>query len=59
MEMMQKGNIIQSSCFPSEVIITIEDQINGAISPERYQKLHNMAHNNALQFLTDEQRSKW
>jgi hypothetical protein len=55
----QKRQLQQIAATTSEVIITIEDQINGAISPEQYQKLHNMARNNALQFLTDEQRSKW
>jgi hypothetical protein len=55
----QKRQLQQIVDTTSEVIITLEDQISGAISPEQYQKLNNMARNNALQFLSDEQRSKW
>ncbi len=43
----------------SQLITDLEGELNGAISPEQYQKLFNMARNNALQSLTDEQRSKW
>ena len=55
----QKRQLQQIVATTSEVIIGMEDRLNGTIGPEQYQKLHDMARNNALQFLTDEQRSEW
>jgi hypothetical protein len=55
----QKRQLRQIAAAASEIIVNLEDQLNGAINPEQYQELQNMAHNNALQFLTEEQRSKW
>ncbi len=55
----QKRHLQQIIDATSQLITDVEDQLNGGISPEQYQKLLNIARNNALQSLTDEQRSKW
>jgi hypothetical protein len=43
----------------SQLITDIEGQLNESISPEQYQNLLDIARDNALQSLTDRQRSKW
>ena len=55
----QKQQLQQIVDATSQLITDVEEQLNGAISPEQYQKLLKIARNNALQSLTDEQRSKW
>ncbi len=55
----QKQQLQQIIDATSQLITDVEDQLNGSISPEQYQKLLSIARNNALQILTDEQRSKW
>ena len=55
----QKQQLQQIVDATSQLITDMEGQLNGAISPEQYQKLLNIARNNALQSLTGEQRAKW
>jgi hypothetical protein len=55
----QKKQLQQIVDASSQLITDLEEQLNGAISPDQYQKLLNIARNNALQSLTDQQRSKW
>jgi hypothetical protein len=43
----------------SEAIDALKAHVDGAISPEQYQHLFDLARNNALQLLTDDQRRKW
>jgi small-conductance mechanosensitive channel len=55
----QQQHLQQIVDATSQLITDVEDQLNGAISPEQYQKLLSFARNNALQSLTDQQRAKW
>jgi hypothetical protein len=55
----QKQRLQQIVDETSQLITDLEEQLNGAMSPEQYQKLLNIARNHALETLTDQQRSKW
>ena len=55
----QKQHLQQIVDATSQLITDIEGQLNEDINPEQYQKLLNIARNNALQSLTDQQRAKW
>ncbi len=55
----QQRHLQQIVDATAQLITDLEGQVNEAISPDQYQKLFSTARGNAMQLLTDEQRSKW